>query len=204
MLTSDFVEDDGTYRAGSTILDNVEIWNCSQYDTYNSALRFESATAAWSSVTNSAIHHGNGWGIHATGSSNVLVQNTFVFDFVNMGVVISTATNVTLDGVIVMMVHPRNFTAWHMLDKKAGMAICGFILNDVCTDVNVINSLVAGTDFYGFAAPGHNCGDNLDRSFYNNTAHSINGQAFAIFPIPGNSQHALCYEGSHFNAYKAM
>jgi hypothetical protein len=66
VITSDFVEDDGTYRGGSTILDNVEIYNCSQYDTYNAALRFDGAVSQWSKVSNTAVHHGNGWGIHLT------------------------------------------------------------------------------------------------------------------------------------------
>ena len=43
VLTGDFVEGDGTYRSGHTLLDNVEIHNCSQYDTLKAALRFESS-----------------------------------------------------------------------------------------------------------------------------------------------------------------
>jgi len=39
-VTSDTVEPDGTFRYGHTTLDNVEIFNCSQIDTYKAALRF--------------------------------------------------------------------------------------------------------------------------------------------------------------------
>ena len=89
-----------------------------------------------------------------------------------------------------------------MLDKKAGMGICGFLKNDACSDVSVVNTIVAGTDFYGFATPGHVCGVTSDRSFYNNTAHSIRGQGVAVFP--STAAQATCMEGSNFNVYKAI
>ena len=54
ILTSDF--SDGTFmRAGSTIFDNVEIFNCSQYDTLKAALRFDGAKLGVSSITSSTI-----------------------------------------------------------------------------------------------------------------------------------------------------
>ena len=34
VITSDFMEEDGTYRNGNTLLDNTEIFNCSQYSTF--------------------------------------------------------------------------------------------------------------------------------------------------------------------------
>ena len=60
-LTSDFLEADGTYRNGSTMIDNDEIYNCSQYDTMMGAIRFEGNGNALSIVSNSAIH--DGWGV---------------------------------------------------------------------------------------------------------------------------------------------
>jgi hypothetical protein len=41
IVTSDIVEPDLTMRYGQLILDNVEVYNCSQIDTYKSAIRFE-------------------------------------------------------------------------------------------------------------------------------------------------------------------
>lgn len=41
VLTSDFVEGNGEIRSGLTLLDHVEVFNCSQYDTSKAALRFE-------------------------------------------------------------------------------------------------------------------------------------------------------------------
>ena len=43
VLTGDFVEGIGVNRTGITILDYVEVYNCSQYDTYKGALRWEGA-----------------------------------------------------------------------------------------------------------------------------------------------------------------
>lgn len=44
-------------------MDNVEIFNCSQRDTYKAALRFEGALVQGSTVTNSVIRHGLGRGL---------------------------------------------------------------------------------------------------------------------------------------------
>lgn len=67
IVTSDTVEVDSegevVKRYGSTIMDSVEIYNCSQLDTHKAALRFESNTELPSSITNSAIHNGYAWGL---------------------------------------------------------------------------------------------------------------------------------------------
>jgi hypothetical protein len=43
IVTSDVVEFDLTMRYGQLVLDHVEVFNCSQIDTYKSAIRFEYA-----------------------------------------------------------------------------------------------------------------------------------------------------------------
>ena len=42
ILTSDF-PDGEVIRGGSTVLDSVELYNCSQYDTLRAAIRFDGA-----------------------------------------------------------------------------------------------------------------------------------------------------------------
>lgn len=49
-------------------MNSVEIYNCSQYDTYKAAIRFEGAYGGWSEVRNSAIHHGLGYGANIDSS----------------------------------------------------------------------------------------------------------------------------------------
>lgn len=41
ILVSDNVEDSGVKRSGQLILDSIEIYNCSQRNTFKSAIRFE-------------------------------------------------------------------------------------------------------------------------------------------------------------------
>jgi hypothetical protein len=72
-VTTDTIEPDGTMRFGHTILDNVEIFNCSQIDTFKAALRFEAASGKWSSITNSAIHNGYAWGMNVKTSQNIVI-----------------------------------------------------------------------------------------------------------------------------------
>ena len=34
VITTDFIEEDGVFRNGNTLIDNTEIFNCSQYSTF--------------------------------------------------------------------------------------------------------------------------------------------------------------------------
>jgi len=45
-------------------MDNVEISNCSQQDSYDAAIGWEAATAGQSSITNCAIHNGLAWAVN--------------------------------------------------------------------------------------------------------------------------------------------
>ena len=87
-MTSDTQEIYGSEiisRTGTTIMDSVEVFNCSQIDTLKAAIRFESASTLPSSVTNSAIHNGYAWGLHVTGSSNINITNNVFFNFRPIG-----------------------------------------------------------------------------------------------------------------------
>jgi hypothetical protein len=97
VLTGDFIESNGQLRTGRTFLDNVEIYNCSQYDTYKAALRFDSATNGTSVVSNSSIHHGLGIGVEIADSANVILDGNNIWDFVKFGVNIVTVQNITVN-----------------------------------------------------------------------------------------------------------
>mmetsp|Transcript_20915 Transcript_20915/g.32411 ORF Transcript_20915/g.32411 Transcript_20915/m.32411 type:complete len:81 (+) Transcript_20915:1997-2239(+) len=71
----------------------------------------------------------------------------------------------------------------------------------------MINNIVAGAPFSGFATRAHTCGEHdTQQVFRNNTAHSIMdpGGGYGIFieKDPWNKAHDTCIAGSHFNAYK--
>jgi hypothetical protein len=68
VVTTDFTEVDGFQRNGTTYMDNVEIYNCSQRDTQMAALRFDRSNRGHSVVSNSAIHHGLGRGCQLEGA----------------------------------------------------------------------------------------------------------------------------------------
>jgi hypothetical protein len=51
-----------TYN-GNTIMDSVEIYNCSQNNTLRAAVRFDGNSGSYSSITNSSIHDGAAWGL---------------------------------------------------------------------------------------------------------------------------------------------
>jgi len=77
VLVTDFFETDGTWRKGSLIFDNVQIYNCSQQDTYNSAIRFEAAIGGYSNLTNSVVHGSMAWSANFYRSNNIYVANSY-------------------------------------------------------------------------------------------------------------------------------
>ena len=78
-MATDLFEADGTWRKGQIIMDNVQVYNCSQKDTYKAALRFEGTLGGHSRVSNCAVHNGLDWGVSLENANNVeLINNTFV------------------------------------------------------------------------------------------------------------------------------
>jgi hypothetical protein len=63
-------------------MDNVEVYNCSQYDTFKAALRFESSGTLSSSVTNSVFRNGLGKGLQILNAKNVFLKDNIFFDFI--------------------------------------------------------------------------------------------------------------------------
>lgn len=63
VLASDIFEIDGTLRVGSLYMDNVQVYNCSQKDTRNAAIRFENALGGFSRISNSVFHNGLDFGV---------------------------------------------------------------------------------------------------------------------------------------------
>jgi hypothetical protein len=56
IVVSDNIEDSGVKRSGQLVLDHVEIYNCSQRNTFKSAIRFEGVNELTQTVTNVAVH----------------------------------------------------------------------------------------------------------------------------------------------------
>lgn len=163
IITGDTIEVfDGvtTSRAGSTVMDNVEIFNCSQIDSEHAALRFESAATGYSSITNSTLHNGYGWGLSVVSSANILVANNNLFKFRPMGLVLNGARNVTVEGNVVSGVVEREtleYDSDHIVDKGAGYSICALDTTP-CSDIKVRNNIAAGVVYAGFVTIGHDCG----------------------------------------------
>jgi len=212
-VTSDTVEIYGadiTVRQGQTILDSVEFYNCSQIDTFKAALRFEGAVGKFSKVTNSAIHNGLSWGVNIKSSANIFMQDNIIFSFKPIGLSVSAASNITLDGNMVANIYERIIDALgSTADARAGYALCSYWYNEgeTCTDLHVTNNIAAGVSYAGFITYGHDCGDYSGDNFKDNIAHSVagfkGGMGAYIFPDPTKLYHEeKCFEGSRFTAYK--
>jgi len=66
-------------------MDNVELFNMSQMDTFKAAIRWENNLKGHSSVTNCALHNGFAWGIHIKTSQNIHLQNNVLWNFRPVG-----------------------------------------------------------------------------------------------------------------------
>lgn len=179
VLTGDTVELDGTeikMRVGHTILDHVEVYNNSQIDTHNAAMRWENAMAGYSSVTNCTIHSGFGWGINVKSSANIEFAENIIYEFRPIGVAFTTVTNVSFhDNLIGHVTERETFTAAdNLVDIRAGMAICS-LSTSPCKDVRVYNNIASGVPYAGFVTHIDACGDDTSLKFKNNTAHSVDG-----------------------------
>lgn len=138
-------------------------------------MRFEGAVYRPSHIVHSSLHHGLGWGIHILESENVKFEENIFFDFVKFGINIGTSKNITFDGNWIINIKKRDWVAPGLIDKLAGFVACGYLYHDVCEDIKVVNNILAGTEFYGFVMPGHDCDDKDSETFRNNIQHSTNG-----------------------------
>lgn len=89
-------------------------------------------------------------------------------------------------------------------DPRAGLSVCGYNYPDVCSKITVVNNIVAGTYYAGFAGMlAHTCGESATQNvFRNNIAHSVEGNGAVIYPNVENFDDATCFEASYFTAYK--
>lgn len=121
-------------------MDSVEIYNCSQMDSYDAALMWENARTLPSSVTNSAIHNGLGWGVRIETSANVVFSNNVMYDFRPLGLVVDYSSDLVINNnVLIKVVERATLEANHKyVDKKGGYAICAvYVSSGACTNVTV-------------------------------------------------------------------
>lgn len=179
VVTSDFYEEDGTLRSGLTLMDNVEIFNCSQRDTTMAAVRFEGSFLSNSTISNSAIHHGLGMGVTFLDAANQTLVNNTIFMFVGVGIYAEKAASILIQNNWVISINSQLLAAMSQRSNEVGMLICGKRPGDWCPGVQILQNMVAGVngsivDTAGYVVKGHKCGREKNQTvFRDNIAHSI-------------------------------
>ena len=205
ILGTDLFESDGTWRKGSIIMDQVQVFNCSQKDTYYGSIRFEGHLGGHSRVSNSAVHNGLGMGVVVLNGNNVeLVNNAFV-GFRQVGMMLDFVRNCTITGNFIGDVFVRGIQFIDMtIDKEACVAYSSYEKDDGSPsyDITFTDNIAAGCPYAGFIAPGHACGDTAQVNFRNNVAHSVSGYGAYMYKNPADSSASRCFEVSHFTGYK--
>jgi len=111
ILTLDRMEFDGSVRQGTTQLDNVEVVNCGQKNTFNAAIRFEYTGAKRDSfVKNSVVHTSHAWSLYITASKSIQVESSDFIGAKAVGINLNSIQNVTLDNIFVGDVQKREWT----------------------------------------------------------------------------------------------
>jgi hypothetical protein len=212
VLTTDSLEVDSEgemmFRTGSTIMHNVEVYNCSQKNLEKSAIRFEGATGSHSHLKGVSVHNGHSWGILVWKSANVLIEDSGVFNFIPLGIVVKTSNNFTLTNSVLIGVSERDtdsFSSKDLLDVMGGVTVCAIDDIDVCSDISITHNIAAGAPYAAFVVPAKDCDKPSDMTFRHNVGHSTNGglnSGFGALIHPVGKQMSTCYEGSDFMAYK--
>ena len=162
-MATDMFEMDGTWRKGSLMFDHVQVYNCSQKDSYHSAIRFEGAGGGHSRISNSAVHHGLDWGLVVWSSNNVEFVDTAVMGFRAVGMNLDLIRNCTFTGNFIGDVKGRGIEFIDMtIDKEACVAYSSYekpVGGTPSYDITFENNIAAGCIFAGYVAPGHDCDD---------------------------------------------
>lgn len=147
-------------------------------------------------------------GIEFMLSSNTTFFNNNVFDFVKYGINVDTSNNVTIDGNWVVAIFSRHLKLQSVGDPILGILGCANYLNDVCSQIHILNNVMAGVeaafgaDTSAYSVMPNDCGDTKNVVFKNNVAHSIDGYGAIIFRNGTSDSQLDCIEASWFTAYK--
>lgn len=206
VLVTDLTESDGTERIGSLIFDNVQVYNCSQANTFKAAIRWEGAIQGHSLVSNSVVHGSIAWSVSIFKSNNVKLTDSSFVGSRAIGVHLDNVRNVTMTNTFTADVIVRdNFGGDTIADLEGCVAICSYMQTDQhsdCYDLEITSNVAAGCKFSGFVAPGHDCDDDSSLKFKDNISHSNLGTGANVYPDNLGASHNTCYEISHFKAYK--
>lgn len=183
VLVADFYERDWSFQTGSLNMDYVQVYNCSQRQTRKPALAFEFANGASSSITNCAIHSGQGQGVILSDSRNIIFSDNTIFRFYEQGITVEGTTAVTLEGnrmghIASLWTIGYSFFEWK--EEKGGVAKLSGNM-----DLIVRNNVVFGANYYGLEYNAPMCNEAVPTTvFEGNIAHSIAG--FGARALPSN------------------
>ena len=192
-------------------MDNVQVYNCSQKDTFKSSIRFEGSygnSTSPSKITNCAVHNGLDWGLSILNAANIEVKDSHFVGYRGLGVRIDSASSITFTGNFVGDVRRRKLNVLGMfIDKEACIAYGSYLSpssGTVTRDMIFENNIAAGCPFAGIVGPGEDC-DAVDPvSLKNNTAHSVDGMGIYAYANPASTTSSSCWSMGYARAYKTV
>jgi hypothetical protein len=105
VLTADSIElsttGNSVFRYGETVLEYVEIYNCSHRDTERSALRWEDNYDSYGRAIGVSVHGSLGFGLLVKNSKNVQVEDLIIAGARQFGMALEGTRNVTVDRALI-------------------------------------------------------------------------------------------------------
>ena len=197
VLVTDEIDTNGDERFGSLIMDQVEVKNCGQRGTLNSAIKFEAAKEKQNSmITNSAIHSGETPGVIIQESNGIIMRGNVIADFARHGLWAYDSSGLQIDNNWVF--HVINEVGAEPIVQHYQGWLGGFTLSENVSNTIVTRNVVAGTWHHGFHFIPQECGvANPSFIFRGNVAHSIMGTGAIALNVAND-----CTEVKDFTAYK--
>lgn len=70
------------------------------------------------------------------------------------------------------------------VEPGGGVLACALVDGDPCSDLSLINNIVAGATYTCYSVPAHDCDDKYTSVFNNNIAHSTDKTGAIMFLNP--------------------
>ena len=101
VLTADSIEAGSVFRYGETVLEYVEIYNCSHRDTERAALRWEDNYDSYGRAIGVSVHGSLGFGVLVKNSKNVQIEDLIIAGARQFGMALESTRNVTVDRALI-------------------------------------------------------------------------------------------------------
>jgi len=199
IMTTTFASDNYVYYGKTNIL-HTQIRNCGQTDTGFSALQFLNKTNKENSdyLEGLSFYDNPYNGIKVDNSNNIIFKNIILYNNKQYGIHVVSSDRIKLENVSVVYLMKREVTPAinvnNFIDTNSCFSIC--IEGRTCSDIELINTTCAGSEFFGYIIDSFDCVINLEA---NNNYQFAYATAFGFLMM--NRKNRSCMKAGNVVSY---